>query len=135
MTTFTNLFSSYASNADYINARDSLLETDENSLLKSGNIHAGIYPFKQPYTIGFGYDVSQQSSGQVIINNFATASISLSTALSNLLANYSNGSGHNSTTLSQLDNQFATDFGTTGLTYTQAVGLLKASMTSTKGTT
>ena len=138
MSNFSNLFPSYASNAAYITARDQLLEYDENSSLESGVSSAGTYDYGQPYTIGYGYDISQHSGPQ-IISDFTSAGIFTSSnttgtgqyaSLYTALGSYGTGGTSNSG-FSAVNTDFAAAFGTTGLTSAQAVSLLDASMTST----
>src|ERR1039457_4499365 len=119
MSNFSNLFPNYPE-ADYINARDNLIKKDENSALADGDDGAGAYGFGTAYTIGYGYDVSQQSNGNQIISDFTTAGIFNSSNttgtgpyanLYTLLQNYKNGTGHHSTSLSALNTEFLAAFG------------------------
>jgi subtilisin-like proprotein convertase family protein len=77
MTRLQDVFLSYSTNAAYIAARDSVIKQFENGALANGNANAGMYNFGTRYTIGYGFDLSQQS-GKTIKTAMQGAGITLS---------------------------------------------------------
>ena len=143
MSKFSNLFLTYANTAAYKAARDAMIEQAENPDLANGDNGAGIYDYNDTiYTIGYGYDISRQTGSGIISDFFSSptpiftsantntnptnGTIGIYASLYQSLLNYNNGSGHNSTTLADIDEEFANSFGDTGITKAQATSLLDA---------
>lgn len=127
MSKFDTLFPVYFDRTSYLAKRGNMIKATENaSLYNNSSPSAGNYAYLDAYTIGYGYDISQQN-GKTILNEFAAAGISLPPNIVSLLANYN--TGDDSTTLSTLNTAFMNG-GAGGsrfsLTETQATNLLNA---------
>src|SRR5579871_783274 len=130
MSQFSTLFPTYTSDV-YTVKLTTLLKQAENAPLAKGTSQAGEYGFGQPYTIGYGYDISQQS-GQQIIADFINAGIFVLGPAGNItgtgqyavLYNALQTYTKNGPTLNAVDAAFTDAFGTVGLTEAQASSLL-----------
>ncbi|HUB47435.1 MAG TPA: Ig-like domain-containing protein, partial [Acetobacteraceae bacterium] len=130
-TTISGFNKPYASVSAYDAARDSLVEELENPKLLNGVTGAGVYGFGQPYTIGYGYDISRQTGTNLVGDlNAALSDVGglahfLTQAQINQIASYGTPGG---ASLASVNNIFSSDFngGALTLSQSQAGALLDA---------